>query len=199
MHSLYNFKWQPVSRGIRFDRLAQKGPTSGPWAGGTSTMGGSLSNAIGHGGQAPKHGNTGSVIHKSSKAAYIDNNSNSTAAKTLTANYQISESTNATSQNGHSSSLTISDLSSRQIVNHLEYHHLITEKYNLLISLTKFCDLQKENVFDITPITFFVEMPDVNKETAYNAAMLPFVQYYQALEDNKKVIQDVKKELEAYR
>jgi len=84
-------------------------------------------------------------------------------------------------------------------VNHLEYHHLITEKYNLLISLTKFCDLQKENVFDITPITFFVEMPDVNKETAYNAAMQPFIQYYQALEDNKKVIQDVTKELEAYK
>ena len=42
-------------------------------------------------------------------------------------------------------------------------------------------------------------MPDVNKETAYNAAMLPFIQYYQALEDNKKVIQDVKKELEAYK
>lgn len=57
--------------------------------------------------------------------------------------------------------------------------------------------MQKENVFDLTPITFFVEMPDVNKETAYNAAMLPFTQYYQALEDNKKVIQDVKKELDA--
>ena len=66
-----------------------------------------------------------------------------------------------------------------------------------MINLTKFCDLQKENVFDLTPITFFVEMPDVNKETAYNAAMLPFVSYYQALEDNKKVIEDVKKELVA--
>jgi len=31
-------------------------------------MGGSLSNAIGHGGQAPKHGNTGSGVNKSSKA-----------------------------------------------------------------------------------------------------------------------------------
>jgi hypothetical protein len=76
---------------------------------------------------------------------------------------------------------------------------LITEKYNLLISLTKFCDLQKENVFDLTPITFFVEMPDVNRDTAYNAAMLPFIQYYQALEDNKKVIEDVKRDLVALR
>ena len=68
-----------------------------------------------------------------------------------------------------------------------------------MISLTKFCDLQKENVFDITPITFFVEMPDVNKDTAYNAAMLPFIQYFQALEDNKKVIEGVKEELESHR
>lgn len=81
----------------------------------------------------------------------------------------------------------------------MENHHLITEKYNLLISLTKYCDLQKENVFDLTPITFFVEMPDVNKDTAYNAAMLPFTQYFQALEDNKKVIEGVKEELENHR
>ena len=56
-------------------------------------------------------------------------------------NTTVPEMANSTSQNGHSSSLTISDLNSRQIVNHFEFHHLITEKYNLLISLTKFCDL----------------------------------------------------------
>ena len=104
MHSLYNFKWQPVSRGIRFDRLGQKNPASGPGG-----IGGSNTGA----GQAPKN----------------------------TAVNHVSEMANSTSQNGHSSSLTISDLNSRQIVNHFEFHHLITEKYNLLISLTKFCDL----------------------------------------------------------
>lgn len=51
-------------------------------------------------------------------------------------------------------------------------------------------------MFDLTPITFFVEMPDVNKETAYNAAMLPFIQYFQALEENKNSIEAVKEELE---
>ena len=45
--------------------------------------------------------------------------------------------------------------------------------------------LQKENVFDITPITFYIEMPDIQKEQAYNQALLPFIQYFQALEDNK--------------
>jgi hypothetical protein len=51
--------------------------------------------------------------------------------------------------------------------------------------LQKYCDLQKENVFDITPITFYIEMPDIQKEQAYNQALLPFIQYFQALEDNK--------------
>ena len=50
------------------------------------------------------------------------------------------------------------------MVNHLENHHLISEKYNLLHVLQKYCDQQKENVFDITPVTFYVEMPDVQKE-----------------------------------
>lgn len=29
MHSLFNFKWQPVSNGIRFDRLGSKGVKQG--------------------------------------------------------------------------------------------------------------------------------------------------------------------------
>jgi len=27
--------------------------------------------------------------------------------------------------------------------------------------MTKYCDSQKENVFDICPVTFYVEMPNV--------------------------------------
>jgi hypothetical protein len=68
VHSLYNFKWQPVSRGIRFDRLNQKGSNTGPWAAGTSTMGGSLSNANGHNGLGPKHNNSGNGSNKPGKA-----------------------------------------------------------------------------------------------------------------------------------
>jgi hypothetical protein len=45
----------------------------------------------------------------------------------------------------------------------------------------KHADLQKENVFDITPITFYIKMPDVTKEAAYDIAMAPFLQYFQAL------------------
>ena len=47
-------------------------------------------------------------------------------------------------------------------------HSLITEKFNLLMVMQKWCDLNKENVFDIMPVTFYVEMPNVQKETAYN-------------------------------
>jgi hypothetical protein len=35
-------------------------------------------------------------------------------------------------------------------------------------------------------------MPNVSKESAYNTAMGPFLQYFQTLEDNKKVIKDLK-------
>ena len=90
---------------------------------------------------------------------------------------------------------TISEINQRQIVNHFECHSLITEKFNLLFSLQKQADLHKENVFDITPITFYLEVPNVTKESALNQAMLPFLQYYQALEDNKHIIPEIKVEL----
>ena len=70
-----------------------------------------------------------------------------------------------------SGAVTMSDLSNRKCVNHLEAQYLLSEKYNLLAVLTKYCDLQKENVFDLTPITFYVDIPNVSKETAYNAAL----------------------------
>lgn len=38
-------------------------------------------------------------------------------------------------------------------------------------------------------------MPNVAKESAYNTAMAPFFQYFQVLEDNKKVIKDLKGQL----
>lgn len=61
--------------------------------------------------------------------------------------------------------------------------------------LQKQCDLQKENVFDYVPITFYVEMPDVSKEAAYNTSMQPFINYFHALEENKAAIKQVKQQL----
>jgi len=34
----------------------------------------------------------------------------------------------------------VTDHNRRQMVNHLENHRLLTEKYNLLLNLTKYCD-----------------------------------------------------------
>lgn len=90
---------------------------------------------------------------------------------------------------------TLSDLNSRQAVNHMEFHHLLTEKFNLLQQMQKYCDLQKENVFDFLPVTFYIEMPNVQKENAYNSALQPFLQYFQALEENKNVMRELKEEL----
>ena len=50
------------------------------------------------------------------------------------------------------------------MVNHVEYHHLLTEKYNLLMVMQRFCDLHKETAFDLTPITFFVEISDASRD-----------------------------------
>lgn len=82
---------------------------------------------------------------------------------------------NEHSDSQHHKAPTLSDLNSRQVVNHVEYHHLITEKFNLLHSMQKYCDLNKENVFDFLPVTFYIEMPNIQKESAYNSAMQPFI------------------------
>lgn len=55
-----------------------------------------------------------------------------------------------------------------QMVNHFEAHKLLTEKYNLLNVMQKFCDLHKENPFEFMPITFYVEFTDPHKENVYN-------------------------------
>ena len=78
----------------------------------------------------------------------------------------------------------------------MEHHSLITEKFNLLISMTKFCDNHKENVFDMMPVTFFVELADLNKEIAYNSSLQPFMQYFQTLEENRTAVNNVKNQLE---
>ena len=72
------------------------------------------------------------------------------------------------------------------MVNHFEHHQLLTEKYNLLMVMQRFCDLHKENTFDLMPITFFVEIPDASRDQLVNQALSPFVTLWQALEANKE-------------
>lgn len=72
-----------------------------------------------------------------------------------------------------------------QMVNHMEYHQLLTEKYNLLMVMQKFCDTHKENTFDLMPITFFVEIPDASRDQLVTQALTQFEALWRSLEANK--------------
>lgn len=57
----------------------------------------------------------------------------------------------------------------KQMVNHLEFHHHISEKAALFNELTRHCESVKENVFDLmVPITFYVEVQELDKPQVYN-------------------------------
>ncbi len=45
------------------------------------------------------------------------------------------------------------------------------------------------------PVTFYCEIPNFTKDNAYNAAIAPFLLYFQVLEDNKKIINEIKEEI----
>jgi hypothetical protein len=45
------------------------------------------------------------------------------------------------------------------------------------------------------PVTFYVEIPNFTKDNAYNSAIAPFLIYFQVLEDNKKIISEIKEEI----
>lgn len=85
---MYNFKWQPVSAGIKFERL---GPVR------------------------PKPGELGST-----------GTASAIAPATLGNNEQSSNGDNGTEMN---------NLGVKQMVNHLEFHHYISEKAALFIEL----------------------------------------------------------------
>ena len=57
------------------------------------------------------------------------------------------------------------------MVNHLERHRLLTEKYNLLFVMQKFCEAAKESPFDFMPITLYVDIRNASKETAIIQAL----------------------------
>jgi len=49
VHSMYNFKWQPVSYGIKFERLSPIKPKPGEIGSSTSAIGGYTMNGFGMG------------------------------------------------------------------------------------------------------------------------------------------------------
>jgi hypothetical protein len=45
------------------------------------------------------------------------------------------------------------------------------------------------------PVTFYIEIPNFTKDNVYNSAIAPFLSYFQVLEDNKKIISEIKEDI----
>ena len=61
--------------------------------------------------------------------------------------------------------------------------------------MQRFCDLHKENTFDLMPITFFVEIPDASREQLVTQALTPFATLWHTLEANKNKLDNLKQTL----
>ncbi len=48
----------------------------------------------------------------------------------------------------------------RRLVNHFEFHRELTNKSLLIKNLTTFCEEHKLNIFDITPLTFILDIEE---------------------------------------
>lgn len=72
-----------------------------------------------------------------------------------------------------------------QIVNHVEGHGSISEKHRLFANLSRYCDKLNENVFDIVPLTYFIEC-DFKSQKQYSKTMVQFMNAFYALDDIKK-------------
>ncbi len=72
---------------------------------------------------------------------------------------------------------------------------MLTEKYNLLHAVQKHCELHKENPWDYLPVTFYVEITDLQNPLLYNQALNPFIQCYQSLEQTRAQLGELKEKL----
>lgn len=62
----------------------------------------------------------------------------------------------------------------RQLVNHFEFHKEISSKAGLIKNLSFYCEQNKMNLFDITPITFVLDM---NKED-FEQTLSTFINFF---------------------
>jgi hypothetical protein len=82
---------------------------------------------------------------------------------------------------------------SHQMFNHLEYHHLVSEKQFMFDNLSKLCEnVTKENIFELTPVTFFVDVQDIEKTNSLQQSLAPFVALYNALEETREMVPKMK-------
>lgn len=65
------------------------------------------------------------------------------------------------------------------MVNHFEFHYLLTQKDTLLHSMTKYFNQKQENVFNFLPLTFCIDTKQKSEDYDY------FMTVFQLLEKNK--------------
>lgn len=64
-------------------------------------------------------------------------------------------------------------------------------------NLQKLCEnVTKENIFELTPVTFFIDVQDVEKTNQLNQSLQPFVNLYNALEEAREHIPAIKESIE---
>lgn len=73
----------------------------------------------------------------------------------------------------------------KQFVNHLENHKEISTKSRLFESMKKYWESIKTNVFDVIPLTFYIDI-DPNKTNSKFTALSNFYTVYNILEESKK-------------
>ena len=64
----------------------------------------------------------------------------------------------------------------KQVVNHFEFHKEISTKIGLVKNLQLYCELNKISLFDLTPVTFIIDLDD--KYVEYD--IQEFVKFFQA-------------------
>ncbi|KAL4443142.1 hypothetical protein ABPG74_002209 [Tetrahymena malaccensis] len=62
----------------------------------------------------------------------------------------------------------VENTSYKQVVNHFEFHKEITNKQYLVKNLMSFAESMKQNVFDITPLTYVIDFNDENCDLILN-------------------------------
>jgi hypothetical protein len=75
-------------------------------------------------------------------------------------------------------------MKTRNMINHLEGHRELTTKDNLVINLKAQLQHECENLFDYTPVTFHVNIPD-GKQTSLEHFFKKFLSFYYVLNSTK--------------
>jgi hypothetical protein len=78
----------------------------------------------------------------------------------------------------------------KQAVNHLEFHAELSAKSNLFMNLQNYSEINKENVFNYLPITFFISINPSKPNGQLLNAINNFTTFYNILENNKHLLNE---------